>query len=191
MLFGKFTKDWMALSKENLILKSVLITLSVALVICLLIIFKKNEKVIVTPAVITKGFVAEADYVEGSYKEQMALFFANFVGNLTAKNAGYVLDTMKKYFTPEAYANFRDDFVEMKLLIERNDYVYVFYPLRVFYDQKNNKYTVNGQRMLFNGKKMLSQEEVFYEIGFTYENWTLRITSLDLFSKDEYRSRKR
>src|SRR5690606_15531655 len=64
-------------------------------------VFYHRERIIIVPAYLKQSFWAEGEVVSKEYLEEMTMFFANLVLNVTPESMEYQSKVVLKYVSPE------------------------------------------------------------------------------------------
>jgi hypothetical protein len=98
MIYDRWIRNWKGALAENFFLRSVTLLLGVSLVVATLMLSVKTQRILLVPPQITKEFRVERDRVAPEYMEQMGVFIATLVGNLSPGNAEFNVNMLIKHY---------------------------------------------------------------------------------------------
>jgi len=75
-------------------------------------VFRKNQKIILVPPHITKSFWVQGDEVSKEYLEEMGVYMAKLLLDLSPANLAHNHSVLLRYTTPEAYGSLKTQFLK-------------------------------------------------------------------------------
>lgn len=97
-------KSWSASINHSRTMTQIALGLTAVIIVQTIMLFRQETVVVVTPPNFTEAFTIVGDQVSEPYKSGFALFAANLAGNVSSKNADFVVKTLKTMF-PVQYAD--------------------------------------------------------------------------------------
>ncbi len=178
----RFNLQTLSFQRNIFAATTLLLASSVAILSCFL--FIKEERIVITPAVIEKSFWVENGAVSATYLEQFGVFLGQLLLNKSAQSAAEQRTIILRHTETSFYTKLRQRLIEEEQLLKNQSAAYVFYPTQVKVD--NHKLTVKltGDRQSFTGDKTLSSKTESYLLSFTYQNSRLFLTSLEALEKE-------
>jgi conjugal transfer pilus assembly protein TraE len=178
MIYEKWIRSWKSALAENFFLRSVTLLLGISLMITTLMLSAKSQRILLVPPQITKEFWIERDRVAPEYMEQMGVFIATLVGNLSPGNAEFSVDMLIKHYLdpslkqPEAVR----EFLGQAAYIKKNNITQAFFPSSIsVVDTDNMKVRVEGSNVVNIGTARMSGERVSYLIRFNARDYKLYV----------------
>ena len=178
MIYDKWIRNWKGALAENFFLRSVTLLLGISLVITTLMLSVKSQRILLVPPQITKEFWVERDRVAPEYMEQMGVFIATLVGNLSPGNAEFNVNMLIKHYLdparkhPEAVR----ELLGQAAYIKKNNITQAFFPSAVsVVDAGNMKVRVEGSNVVNIGTARVSGERVSYLIRFNARDYKLYV----------------
>ena len=164
--------------QRNVLLSLVFFLLLLGLVLGSLL-FGKNERVIVVPAILEKEFWIEGSFVSNTYLEQMGCFVGDLLLTRSPYSADLQLTILMRHVDP-SFASIlsRKLFSELEKL-KKDKASYVFYRTGIVTDSQNQSVVLEGDRTLFLGDKVLSTSRESYRLKFTNFGGRLLLASIE------------
>jgi type IV conjugative transfer system protein TraE len=138
----------------------------------------------------TKEFWIERDRVSPEYVEQMGVFIATLVGNLSPGNAEFNVSMLVKHYldpgsnNPEAMR----ELLGQAAYIKKNNITQAFFPSSIsIVDAANMKVRVEGSNIINIGTARISGEKVSYLIKFNARDYKLYVEEFTIESKEKDR----
>ena len=183
MIYDKWIRNWKGALAENFFLRSVTLLLGVSLVVTTLMLSVKSQRILLVPPQITKEFWVERDRVAPEYMEQMGVFIATLVGNLSPGNAEFNVNMLIKHYLdparkhPEAVR----ELLGQAAYIKKNNITQAFFPSSVsVVDAGNMKVRVEGSNVVNIGTARVSGERVSYLIRFNARDYKLYVEEFSI-----------
>lgn len=190
MIYDKWIRNWKSALAENFFLRSVTLLLGISLVITTLMLSVKSERILLVPPKMTKEFWIERDRVAPEYMEQMGVFIATLVGNLSPGNAEFNVNMLIKHYLDPAHNNPEvvRELLGQAAYIKKNNITQVFFPSSIsIVDSENMKVRVEGSNIINIGTARISGEKVSYLIRFNARNYKLYVEEFAIESKGKER----
>lgn len=154
------------------VLLAALLTLNVFL-------FWRTERVIVIPANLEKEFWVDGNNVSPSYLEQMGCFVGDLLLTRSPSSADTQLTILLRQTDPAFVPILSNKLASELAKLKRDKASYVFFRTKVLVDPKNNQVTLEGDRTLLLGDKVLSNTHESYRIGFRNFGGKLLLNSIE------------
>ena len=178
MIYEKWIRNWKSALSENFFLRSVTLLLGISLVITTLMLSVKSQRILLVPPQMTKEFWIERDRVAPEYMEQMAVFIATLVGNLSPESAEFNVNMLIKHYLdparkhPEAVR----ELLGQAAYIKKNNITQAFFPSSIsVVDTNKMKVRVEGSNVINIGTVRMSGERVSYLIRFNARDYRLYV----------------
>jgi len=178
----KFLSYLEKLEKENRLLYLFVAGLLLVNVLEGILLYKASvsRTVIVMPPRVEKEFWVSGDTLSRAYLEQVAIFLADRILSVSPENVDKSLDMIGVFFTtdPEGLKAIRESLKEYAVVIKRENYSQMFYPLSVVITEKN--LTVEGVLRKVVGTTYAGQERRSITFSYEVRNGRLFITEVKL-----------
>lgn len=148
-------------------------------------VFFKRERVVVMPPEITQEFWVEKNRVSQSYLEEMTLFFAGLILEISAESASYKRDIILRNTVPEGYGALKTKLIEDERRLKKEHVVTSFQPNTVKIVLGKMTAEITGDLSRFVGEKRISQSRDTYSFTFLYRHGRLLIKSFQLIRSDK------
>lgn len=162
----------------RIIVGSLLIT---TFFLCVLVSRREVERII-TPPVVTKEFRIQKDFGDPQYYQQMGLYFAQTIGNISHETTDFTLKLFNEYMTADLKESIRNSLIDQILKIKENNMDTIFVAKGVNIE-KNAVVTVAGKRTTYINKEPIDEAHVSYKFEFEVRNWHIYITDFDITLK--------
>jgi conjugal transfer pilus assembly protein TraE len=146
----------------------------------------KSQRILLVPPQITKEFWIERDRVAPEYMEQMGVFIATLVGNLSPGNAEFNVNMLIKHYLdpslkhPEAI----HELLGQAAYIKKNNITQAFFPSSIsVVDTDKMKVRVEGSNVMNIGTARISGERVSYLIRFNARDYKLYVVEFVIETK--------
>ncbi len=139
---------------------------SLSLLMLTIFIFWKNERIIVTPAVVEKEFWVESTSVSATYLEQMGLFLAKLALEKSALSAQVQRTILLRHTDPSYAGALNKKLQEEEQLLAKQNASYVFFPVDVHVDMNRKEVLLIGDRTIYVAGKPVSNEREGYVMSF-------------------------
>ena len=179
MIYGKWIKSWKAALAENFFLRTAVLLLSTGLILNATL-FREETRIIVVPPVLTQEFWVDSQKASPEYLDQMGVFIATLIGNLSPRNAEYNIEVLLSYIEHERLIEVRDDLKGQAQYIKKNNISQAYYPEKASIDPKTQTASIDGRVVRHIGNIKISEEEMRVIIGFVVRNYKIRIAELSV-----------
>ena len=153
-------------------------------VLLTLIVFNGKERVVIVPPVLATSIWTERQTVSQSYLEEMAIFFAKQILDITPSTASYQREHLLRYVNPSFYHALRKKMLDEEEKYKKDNLCMSFRPLSAVVNVKALQVTIPGLLQQYVGNKFAQQTKEVYEMQFSYEAGQLLIKSF-VFKKQE------
>lgn len=140
--------------------------LSVSLLIAITAMVNQKERIVLIPPQIDRSVTIGWSSADGAYLKSFGLYVATLAGNITPKNAQFVVENLSTIVSPRIYPD-----VRLKLLSQaqspnfiRNATATSFSPERIIFEDTTSKVFVTGPRTVETSSGSLSAGEMTYEM---------------------------
>lgn len=162
MRFQRFRSTWQDLHASNRVLKTVAITQSAALVLAVLALAGQGETLVLVPPRLDEPAKVAAHQGDAAFKKAWGYFAASLVGNITPKNADFVLSTLEKMTSGEARTFILERVAQDLELLKQEQVTMTFEVTQVLYEPETDKVFVSGRASVSQpGAKPAPTEETF------------------------------
>ncbi len=193
MIYDKWIRNWKSALAENFFLRSVTLLLGISLVITTLMLSVKSQRILLVPPQMTKEFWIERDRVSPEYIEQMGVFIATLVGNLSPGNAEFNVNMLIKHYldpnhnNPEAMR----ELLGQATYIKKNNITQAFFPSSIsIVDSAGIKVRVEGSNIVNIGTARISEEKISYLIRFGARDYKLYVEEFTIESSQRNRDNR-
>jgi conjugal transfer pilus assembly protein TraE len=145
----------------------------------------KSERVVVVPPHISREFWVEKNRVSPSYLEEMGLFFASFLLEMSPESAAYKREIILRSTVTEGYGALKAKLLEDERRLKKERVVTAFSPQSVKVSPSKMAVEVTGDLMGFVGEKRISQSRDTYSLTFVYRHNRLLLKSFSLTRSDK------
>ena len=101
----KFKHGYLGVKQDLKVQRYTVLALSVALVICVLFMTAKRERLVIIPPVTSERMELAYDSANEPYYKSYALYVASFLGNINPDNASFVREGLSLSFAPQLYSS--------------------------------------------------------------------------------------
>jgi conjugal transfer pilus assembly protein TraE len=164
--------------QRNVFLAIVFFLIILTLVLSFLL-FIKSERTIVVPAVVEKEFWVEGSSVSPSYLEQMGCFLGDLLLTRSPASADMQLTILMRQTAPVFSHLLSIKLSEELVKLKKDNASYVFFKTNVIVDPQKQTVTLEGDRSLFLGDKVLSTEHECYRLCFVNFGGRLLLSSIE------------
>ncbi|MFQ5729706.1 MAG: type IV conjugative transfer system protein TraE [Waddliaceae bacterium] len=153
--------------------------LALAFVPVSLLLFFKQERIVVVPPVVEKTFWVEKDNVSATYLEQFGHFLGQLLLGKSEQSASLQKEIVLRHTDPAFAGHLQKKLKEEEIRLRKQNASYVFYPERIEIDQKKLTVFLWGERSLFVEEKKISSSKEGYVLGFNCVGSRLLLNSLE------------
>jgi conjugal transfer pilus assembly protein TraE len=190
MIYDRWIRNWKSALAENFFLRSVTLLLGISLVVITLMLSVKSQRILLVPPQITKEFWIERNRVAPEYMEQMGVFVATLVGNLSPTNAEFNVNMLIKHYLDPARSNPEviRELLGQAAYIKKNNMTQTFFPSSIsVVDRDNMKVRVEGSNIINIGAGRVSGEKVSYLIRFNARDYKLYVEEFTIETNGKQR----
>lgn len=166
------------LKKDKTFWRLIAVCLVAGNVMLVYFLFGKDTKVVISPPSVKHDFSISKYSAEPKYFQEMGLFFAILIGNLSDDNADFVMKVMKRHMTRKLQNSIKTAIFDQITAIKDNNMETVFEP----YDVKplgTNQIAIYGIRKTYMNDEITEKVEMKYAFTFKIQDWFLYITDFD------------
>ncbi len=179
-------KQWHCLVRDlqySLIFGFTLLGVNLLLVLML---FNAKERVVVIPPQLNTSVWTEKGGVSQSYLEEMAVFFAKQILDVTPSTASFQREHLLRYVDPSFYNALRKKMIEEEEHYKKDNISMSFRPLSVAVNTKLLQATITGLLQQYVANKFVHQTKEVYQIGFSYQVGQLLIKNFSFQEQEEH-----
>jgi conjugal transfer pilus assembly protein TraE len=140
----------------------------------------KKERVIVVPAHFKQTFWAEGESISKEYLEEMTIFIAGLLLNVTPESLGYQKDVVLRYVSPEFYNIFQQRLIEEEEKLRKEGLCTTFRPKEVKVNEKSGEVIISGILSQYIGDKKVGQVEESYKAIYGYSSGILLLKGFEI-----------
>ena len=172
------TKKLKKILKERTLLATLLVVSILINLVCSLIIFRKQEKVIIVPATISREFWIENDSSSKEYIEEMAVFFVNLLLDCSPSSMKYQKEIILKHTDPRLYNKLNNKLTLEEELFRKENLTTSFRMVDLKVNRTALSATITGILTTNVSDKQVSKEEKTFRLCFCMKNGRLFIKSI-------------
>lgn len=136
-----------------------------------------RERIVIVPPEVPKSFWVTSSKVSPEYLSEMALFFSSLSFNATPSNIVMQHAVLLRYVDSGCYESIKTKLTEVADKVKKEHITTNFYPSSVKVDTKHLVAVLSGDMQYTIGDIQTAPTQVTYQIGFSYRQGQLRITS--------------
>lgn len=137
----------------------------------------RDERIVVVPPEVKQSFWVQRNAVSAAYLEEMALFYADLILEMSPASAAYKREVILRNTAPSHYGALRTKLLEDEKRLKKEALTTSFEPLGVKVNPKALTVEVTGDVLQFVGEKKIAQSRDTYAFGFVYRQGRLLINS--------------
>lgn len=177
-----------SLKKQTGLSKLVIYFLFVSVAVNLLLaikVFTSQDRVreVIVPPSFNKSFWVDDQAVSKEYLEQMSMYFAHLLLDLSPGNAEYQQAELLKYVDPESYGQLSKELTNTTYRLKQVNASTWFAPSTLDIDEKHKNVKINGIWIEAIGDQISRRTTRSFEIQYVYKGGKLLIKSLADTSK--------
>lgn len=169
-------RNWVIAFALVMLLGNVLLTIKV---------FHHRERVIIVPAYLKQSFWAEGEVVSKEYLEEMTMFFANLVLNVTPESIEYQSKIVLKYVSPEFHNILYQRLLGEGERLKKESLSTSFRPQEIKADNTKGEAIISGILTQYVGDKKAGQVKESYKATYGYSNGILMLTGFEVLDDEE------
>ena len=155
-------------------------------VLLTLIVFNGKERVVVVPPVLATSIWTERQTVSQSYLEEMAVFFAKQILDVTPSTASFQREHLLRYVDPSFYNALRKKMLDEEEQYKKDNLSMSFRPLSAVVNTKSLQVRITGLLQQYVANKFVQQTKEVYEIHFSYQAGQLLIKNFVFKEQQEH-----
>lgn len=142
--------------------------------------FFSSERVVIVPACVSKSFWVDRSAVSAEYLEEMALFFAHQILDVSAASASYQRDIVLRYTATSYHNALKKRLTEEETRAREGQISTSFKPVQIKVDEHRLEAELTGDLLSYVGGKLASQARETYLLRFQYQQGRLLVTHFTL-----------
>jgi conjugal transfer pilus assembly protein TraE len=146
--------------------------------------FFRHERTIIVPPELRQEFWVEGQRFAPSYMQEMALYFAHLLLNVSPTTLGVQGDIVLRYVNPEAYGTFRTKFMADATKLSKDNASLGFHPISTKVLPDALVVEITGDLLTYMGSKVVSIHRETYRLAFTHQQGRLGIKSFTCIHSD-------
>ena len=147
-----------------------------------IILFFKDERVVIVPTDFRQGFWVEGNQVSPSYLEEMAVFMSGLCLNLSPATIAYQRDVLLRHTHPSAYGTLKQHFMDTEKRLQKDRISMIFRPLKARVSTSNMGVDLTGDLITWVGQKQVTQARETYRLTFHRVRGQLQLLSFKFLS---------
>lgn len=142
----------------------------------------KNEKIIITPPVITSDFESVGNTFSFSYFEQIGKTLSDSLLTISPYNIDKTYDSIQGFFSsdPDEAKLIKEYLLKEADRIKKDNIYQAFYPLKTITNPKQNKFTVEGLLKSMTGNVAIEERKASIEFSYIVNNKKIVIKSFEV-----------
>mgnify|MGYP000681087177 CR=1 FL=1 len=181
MRINTFTKTWNGALAENSWNRVANLLYSVAILLLAIMVFMKDDKVIVQPTgLATEAWISQ-EAASWSYKEAWGLHLAQLTGNVTPGNVDFLKTWLKPLLSPAIYSDVIDTMEMQSQAITDDRITMRFEPRVVEYEENSDKVFVYGYSFVKGSTGNEDRVERTYEYRLKITNYAPLIVDINTY----------
>lgn len=160
----------------------------ILLVMCLLLsglLFFKNERVIISPPELKNSYWVEGNRFAPSYIEEMSLFFAHLLLDVTESSLSWQGSVILRYVIPESYGAMKAKILDDEKRLKKEQLSLHFNPIEFQLDAGQLIAEITGDLISYVGSKKISQVRETYQLKLQNRRGRLLIESFSLLKTEK------
>lgn len=157
--------------------------LGISNVILCSLLFFSPQRVVVIPANPAKSFWVDQTRVSSEYLEEMALFFAREILDISPASASYQRDVVLRYTAPVYHNALKKRLTEEETRAREGQISTSFKPVQIKVNAERLEAELTGDLLSYVGGKMASSVRESYRMRFQYLQGRLLVTQFALMSQ--------
>ena len=142
-----------------------------------------SQRVVIIPASPAKSFWVDGSRVSVEYLEEMALFFAQQILDVSPASAAYQRDVVLRYTDPSYYNALKKRLTEEEARYQGGQLATSFKPVQIKVNEGQFSAEITGDLVSYVGGRMSSSARECYLIRFGYQQGRLLVTQFTLSSQ--------
>jgi len=162
-------------NKYRSLFLGLLIIVSLSQFLTAILLFSKNERVVIVPAHLTGKAALESNSVSASYLEDMAAYYAHLIFDITPSNVGFHHRLILDHISPEAYGGFKEKLLKESTRVAKDALSTAFSVTNIQTDTANNTAIIKGYLSAYVGGDQVQHQKKKYIFYFNYKRGRLLI----------------
>jgi len=138
-----------------------------------------NEKIIVVPAYLKQSFWAEGEVISKEYLEEMTVFFASMMLNVSPESLKYQGDVVLKYVSPELHAPLKQRLFAEEEKMRKQNLTTSFKPKEVQVDMDKGEAVISGILTQYVSGQKVGQVSEKYRACYGYSSGILLLKEFE------------
>jgi len=151
-----------------------------------LILFNAQERVVIIPPQLNTSVWTEKGTVSQSYLEEMTVFFAKQILDITPSTASFQREHLLRYVDPSFYSALRKKMIDEEERYKKDNISMSFRPLSAVVNVKSLQVTLTGLLQQYVANKFVQQTKEVYEMNFSYQAGQLLIKNFIFKEQQEF-----
>jgi conjugal transfer pilus assembly protein TraE len=144
--------------------------------------FFRHERIIVSPPELHQSYWVEGDRFSESYLEEMAVFFAHLLLDVSAESLLYQGEVILRHVDAESYSRIRTKLFADAAKLKKENATSRFQPKKAIVSRKSMEVQLKGTMTQYvSGKDVSSYEETFV-VRFSAKNGTIYLKDFALLA---------
>ena len=178
MNLGNFLKTFHRTMDENKFNRRAILALIAANVLLVVTFLLKGQTIVMIPPDLDKQGSISASVASDEVLESWGLFYATLMGNLTPKNAPFLLDNLSKGVTPALYHDVEQSIQAQVKQIVTEDITTRFTPANSFVDPKSGHVFVSGELVTQGVRNTSEREPRTFEFSFVVRRYRVLLDAM-------------
>lgn len=153
--------------------------IAISNVILVAFLFANKERVVLVPAQINTQMWTERKAVSKEYLEEMGLFFAHLLLDVSPHSMGYQRDVILRNVDPANYNGLKHQLIKEEEKYKKENLTTTFRPTKVIVNTATLQTLITGYLTSFVGGRQMQQITDHYVIKFRYDAGRLFIRSFE------------
>lgn len=149
------------------------------ILLCMTVLFS-NERVVVVPPDIKRSFWTETSRVSKEYLEEMSVFFAGQILDVSPSSAAFQRDVVLRYVSPEFHNELKKRLIDEEQTYRKQQISTSFKPIKIEADAELLQIKLTGDLLSFVGKARVKQSRETYLLKFSYRSGRLLLENFKL-----------
>lgn len=184
MKFLLYQKKLSHFNVQRNILAGLAVVFLAIIVLQTILLFFKSQRVIISPPELTQSYWVEGNRVSKSYVEEMALFFAHLLLDVTQSNILPQGEVLLRYVAPGSYGDFKNKLLSDHKKLKKQQLSLQFIPQTIDFVAPLTL-DVHGFLANYVGNKRVSQVKETYRIVFSCKKGRLFLESFQTIQSEQ------
>lgn len=179
MKFSIISKEIITAFKERNQIAMIAAIVAISNLILVLFLFANKERVVMLPAQINTKMWTERKAVSKEYLEEMSLFFAHLLFDVSPHSMANQRDIILRNVAPASYNALKYKLIKEEEKYKKENLTTTFRPIKIIVNTSKLETLVTGYLTSFVGGKQMQQITDTYLIKFGYDACRLSIKSFE------------